>query len=102
MVGPAKTPIQFPRRSHLMRISGQHRPWSTIPRDYRLTCEDGTRKVMTMQGGETVLAPWHGPSCEQPECWRREGFEHWHNGRAICETCGHLIKPADLASHTHN
>ena len=85
-----------------MRITSQHQTWSTIPSDYRLIAEDGTRKVLTMLDGGTVLAPWHGPDCAQPECRRREGIEHWHNGRAICEDCGLFVKPADLPGHTHN
>lgn len=85
-----------------MRISSQHQTWSTIPADYRLTRPDGTREVLTMTDRGTVLAPWHGPDCAEPECRRREGIEHWHNGRAICETCGKFIKPRDLPTHTHN
>ena len=37
-------------------------PWETAHPDYRLVDEDGTRRVMALGPGGTVLTTWYGPA----------------------------------------
>lgn len=44
-------------------IGNPTKPWSEIPRDYRMVNDDGVRMVLAnIEGVGTCLVPWKGPS----------------------------------------